>query len=211
MSPSRKQFSESFKRQAVARMTGDPVQITALANELGVARTLLYTWRKRYAPPPVSPLPEGEGPGVRAAQVIPPHGWGGTEGGVGAGAGAKPPPPIDHERLRQTLLATAFALAHAIAETTESAPLNQISAALGLVIDRLLKLEALYARSSASSAEEVISIEYRDPDGTRHASPPWARGDSAFEDPVSRGRVRSPFWENRDGQADDPGDGPARG
>jgi hypothetical protein len=137
--------------------------------------------------------------------------WAGTEGGVGAGAAAKTTPPIDHERLRQTLLATAFALAHAIAETTESAPLNQISAALGLVIDRLLKLEALYARSSASSAEEVISIEYRDPDGTRHASPPWARGDSAFEDPVSRGRVRSPFWENRDGQADDSGDGPARG
>jgi len=204
MAATRQHYSAKFKRQAVARMNDDPSQIAALANELGLDRSLLYRWRKQYAPPSFSPLPACVGEGA---------------GGEGLGPGGEvisaPADELDdsspNARLRQSLLDTAFTLTHAIREATENAPLNQLSAALGLVIDRLLKLEAQTSNLSLSVREELIRIEYKDSDGSLHHSPPWARGDPAFEDPVSRGRVRSPFWENRDGQADDSGDGPARG
>lgn len=197
-------YSDDFKRQAVARMAASPGEVPALADELGVSRTLLYRWRRHYAAllsPPRYAVERGPGGEVS----VPPGGE------ISAG------PPDDqslsdqNQRLRQLLLDTAIALVHAIRETTGSAPLNQLSAALGLVIDRLLKLEALAPRAPGPAGEEVIRIEYVDPDGTSHKSPPWARGDSAFEEPFSRGRVRSPFWQDRDGQADDSGDGPARG
>jgi transposase-like protein len=202
MAAPRKRYSEAFKRQIVAQISAEPSALAAIARETGVSYSTLYVWRKQYA----APLPDGDAPGAEAASE-------GEEAQQRAAVGpdASTGAPVDHDRLRQTLLAAAFALAHAIASNTDSAPLNQLSAALGIVIDRLLRLEALSARSSASPAEEVISIEYLDPDGTRHSSPPWARGDTAFEETISRGRVRSPFWEDGDGQADDPGDGPARG
>ncbi len=211
MAPSPRRYSEAFKRQAVKRMTADPHHIPALARELDVARTLLYAWRKQYTVPPFSPLPEGEGderPEVRASDE-------GPEVSAAADAALPSSRPRGAAEggveLRQILLDIALDLARAIRETTASAPLNQLSAALGLVIDRLLRLEALAPRSATPAGQEVIRIEYLDPDGTPHSTPPWARDDSAFEEPVSRGRVRSPFWQDRDGQADDPGDGPARG
>ena len=143
-------YSEEFKRRAVERMTAASHNIPGLARELGVSRSLLYAWRKQYTAPLVSPRPEGEGQGVRA---------------VGADQSDAQTLTAQNERLRQTLLDTAFALAGAIRATTESAPLNQLSAALGLVIDRLLKLEALAPGSTIAPSEEVIRIEYLDQDG----------------------------------------------
>ena len=122
---------------------------------------------------------------------------------------AAPDLAAQDQRLHRALLDTAFALTAAIRETTDSAPLNQLSAALGLVIYRLLRLEA--AHPTATDNEEVIQIAYLYPDGSEHSSPPWAEGDPAFEAPIQRGRVRSPFWEDGDSEDDDSGDGPARG
>ncbi|MFN8378111.1 MAG: hypothetical protein U0452_05515 [Anaerolineae bacterium] len=108
--------------------------------------------------------------------------------------------------LRQSLLETAHALNVAIRETTGTAPLNQLSAALGLVIDRLLKLEA-HAPAEDETDETVIQIEYKYPDGSVHRRPPWAADDPTFDIPIVRGIVRSPFWDSRDAeQADDPGE-----
>lgn len=192
MAQSKMRYTEAFKRQAVARVTASPNEAATIARELGVPRSTLFNWRKQYALAPVSSLQHSDGEGDE---------------------GQTPETEADaqNQRLRQSLLDTAFTLTHAIREATENAPLNQLSAALGLVIDRLLKLEAQKPNLSLSVSEELIRIEYKDSDGSLHHSPPWARGDPAFEDPVSRGRVRSPFWEDRDGQADDSGDGPARG
>ena len=190
-----KRYSDEFKRQAAARVVANPDQISTIARELGISRSALYDWRTQYGSPVSSPLPEGEGAGVRAA-VEP--------------SAADPDLAAQDQRLHQALLDTAFALTAAIRETTDSAPLNQLSAALGLVIDRLLRLESAHP-TATTATEEVIQIAYLYPDGSEHSSPPWAEGDPAFEAPIQRGRVRSPFWEDGDSEDDDSGDGPARG
>ncbi|MBL8146646.1 MAG: transposase [Anaerolineae bacterium] len=224
MAAPRRLYSEEFKRRAVERMAAAPDEISSLARELGISRSRLYEWRKKYAPPPVSPSagtergsggevsvgPGGEvvvsGPGVTAASISPlvsplPACVGEGSGGEGLTDDAG-----QNQRLRQSLLDTAFALTHAIRDTTESAPLNQLSAALGLIIDRLLKLEALALSQSVSVNPEVFHIAYTYPDGTQHSTPPWAEGDPAFAEPVLRGRLRSPFWKDRSGEDDDSGD-----
>lgn len=187
MATPRKRYSEDFKRQLVARVDGDPSRVAVVAGESGVPRSTLHAWCKRPVEPDAPSPAEVELPAV------------------------KPPDPADNLRLRQSLLETAFALNAAIRESTASAPLNQLSAALGLIIDRLLKLEALTSGAdNAPDSVDAIRIEYSYPDGSVHSRPPWAADDPAFDLPVVRGHVRSPFWESRDAeQADDPGAGPA--
>ena len=205
MTQSRRHFSEEFKRRAVARMATGQEAIPSLARELGLCRNLLYEWRKQYAPPPVSPSPHAErgpggevgtsGPGVRAASE-----------GPGVRAAAEVDEAGKNQRLHQMLLDTAFSLTDAIRETTGSAPLNQLSAALGLILGHLLKHEAAHPVEFNASGEQVFRVLYTYPDGTEQSSPPWAEGDPAFEQPNVPGRLRSPFWDNSDGQADDSGD-----
>lgn len=174
MTTSRKHYSGEFKRQAVARLTGDPAQLAAVADELGVSRSCLYDWRKQFSD--IAPSASAEKPPGSAAS------------------------------LHQPLLDTAFALAGAIRQAAESAPLNQLSAALGLIMARLHELEASASAANSPDSDQVIRIEYQDPDGSIHLSPPWARGDPAFEAPIVRGRVRSPFWDSPEDQVDPPGD-----
>lgn len=203
MARSRARYSEAFKLHAVSLATAEPDRIPAIARELDLDLSLLYRWRRQYA----SPLLEAEGSGVRATAQRP-----GGEAGSVAGAEADDGLGVASDpRLRQSLLETAFALNAAIRESTASAPLNQLSAALGLIIDRLLKLEALTSGAdNAPDSVDAIRIEYSYPDGSVHSRPPWAADDPAFDLPVVRGHVRSPFWESRDAeQADDPGAGPA--
>ena len=179
--------------------------IPSLARELGVSRNLLYEWRKQYAPPTRPPPPSalrgpgGEvgtwGPGVRAASE-----------GLRVRAAAGVDEAGQNQRLHQMLLDTAFSLTDAIRETTGSAPLNQLSAALGLILGHLLKHEAAHPVEFNASGEQVFRVLYTYPDGTEQSSPPWAEGDPAFEQPNVPGRLRSPFWDNSDGQADDSGD-----
>ena len=205
-------YSDDFKRQAVARMTASPGEVPALADELGVTRTLLYRWRKQYAAQLVSPQPVGEGPGVRAAT----EGLGVSAIAEGVTATSEPsaiePDPVLHDaRLRRLMVDATYALALAIRDSTGSAPLNQLATAFGLMIDRLLRLDALAvlaAQAPAPGDEQVIRIEYGDPDGSVHLSPPWARGDPAFEAPIVPGQVRSPFWDFLDPGIEYPDDDP---
>ena len=221
MAVPRKHFSEKFKRQAVARMTDDPGGISTIARQLGVSRSALFKWRNQYTAPPasplpasaaardgvvVSPLPEGEGPGVRAGREAP-------------GVTSDPQSPevtatsAHDPRLRQALMDTAFALTAGIRGNTDSAPLNQLVAALGIVLDRLIRLEALAsAADETEMGEQLIRIQYTYPDGTVHFRPPWAPDNPAFELPVTPNHVRSPFWDNQDDeQADGPEEYPSRG
>jgi hypothetical protein len=85
-----------------------------------------------------------------------------------------PPHTISLELLRQRLAQNALLLADTLDDAIAEAPLNQRAAALGLLIDRLIKLDAWQPQERP---EGVIRIEYQDPDGSVHQTPPWARND----------------------------------
>jgi transposase len=48
----RRQYDEDYKRHAVALTLQGQRTTKAIAQELGVNETMLYEWRKRYAPRP---------------------------------------------------------------------------------------------------------------------------------------------------------------
>jgi transposase len=63
MEKQRRSFSEEFKREAVRRVEAREHTFSQIARELGINRSLLQLWRKRYgtqAPPKVSPPKPGE-------------------------------------------------------------------------------------------------------------------------------------------------------
>jgi hypothetical protein len=90
------------------------------------------------------------------------------------------------------------------AESLSEAPFHQRAAALGSLIDRLLKLYAFERQNEApDSAHEgqVIRIEYRYPDGTTHRAPPWAAAGTDGPDAVLRGGLRSALGEDGTGES----------
>ncbi len=68
----------------------------------------------------------------------------------------------------------ALTLAETLLQDEQAAPLNQRASALGMLVDRLLKLDALRS-TDAEGSPPTIEIVYRDADGTRHAQPRWLR------------------------------------
>lgn len=90
---------------------------------------------------------------------------------------ARPAPDRDSAaalaQLREALIHNAVTLALSLDDAIADAPLGQRAAALNQLIDKILKL----ADRLPASGEQVIRIEYGDPDGTTHAAPPWARDD----------------------------------
>lgn len=91
---------------------------------------------------------------------------------------ATAPGPTDAEalaQLQQALIRDAVVLALSLDEVIDAAPLGQRAAALNQLIDKILKL----ADRLPAGSEQVIRIEYSDPDGTTHQTPPWARDDPA--------------------------------
>ncbi len=98
------------------------------------------------------------------------RGWARKAGGVCA------PLPAGADalaQLQQALIRDAVALALSLDEAIDDAPLGQRAAALNQLIDKILKL----ADRLPAGSEQVIRIEYGDPDGTTHQAPPWARDD----------------------------------
>lgn len=80
------------------------------------------------------------------------------------------------EKAVERLTVKALELIEAIdSDRIEAAPLNQITSALATVLDRLMKLQALLYENQPK--EEVIRIEYHNPDGTISETPPWAEDD----------------------------------
>lgn len=78
-----------------------------------------------------------------------------------------------HE-LEVALAHTALALTHAL--NYEDAPLNQQASALGVLVDRLLKLRGLHTPDDNAP---VIPVMFQDADGSLHDSPFWRRGEFA--------------------------------
>jgi hypothetical protein len=67
-------------------------------------------------------------------------------------------------------------------ERIAKAPLNQIASALGVVVDRYLKLTG-----DTPPAEQVIRFEYITPNGDIAPSPPWADEHSQINGAIPRG------------------------
>jgi len=51
----RREFDEDYKRHAVELTLQGTRTIRAVAEELGLADSMLYEWRRKYAPRPASP------------------------------------------------------------------------------------------------------------------------------------------------------------
>jgi hypothetical protein len=100
--------------------------------------------------------------------------------------------------LQEQLIDNAVKLAESLEAATVDAPLNHRAAALGQLIDRIIKLAERIPQ--AVQREQVIRIEYRDPDGSIHSTPYWARGDSAPPGSFSSGRVRTSIRQDGNGQ-----------
>jgi hypothetical protein len=112
-------------------------------------------------------------------------------------------------RLRRKLLESAVRLVESLDGTIENAPLNQRAAALGIVIDRFMKLDALFPQSNQQG--QVIRFEYRYPDGSIHDAPPWAGDDSEREGTFQGGGLRAKVRQDGNGQDSDYRERAARG
>jgi len=100
------------------------------------------------------------------------------------------------ERLHEQLSTNALHLARILDGKIDDAPLNQVSSALGVVIDRYLKIDDYLAEATNTHGEHVVRIEYQYPDGTIHKTPPWATDDTDISVPASGGGVWPPVRED---------------
>lgn len=100
-------------------------------------------------------------------------------------------------RLRRRLIQAADQLAASLEAVIEDAPLHQRAGALGIVIDRYLRLGEVLPQEEQ---EQVIRIEYKYPDGSIHRVPPWAGQDSAGARPLQGRGLWQALWEDRNGQ-----------
>jgi hypothetical protein len=82
-----------------------------------------------------------------------------------------------------------------------NAPLNQISSALGVLVDRYLKVHDVKELEKDS---HTIRIEYYDADtGEISETPPWAEGDPESGQPLHGGILRAALRENGTGKTAD--------
>jgi hypothetical protein len=88
---------------------------------------------------------------------------------------APPPPPMPDDRLealediQQQMLREARNLAYSLREAVADAPLSQRVAALAQLLDRIIKLNT---QLPGPTKETVFRIEYIDPEGHAHSTPP---------------------------------------
>lgn len=76
--------------------------------------------------------------------------------------------------IRKQMLSSAFTLAISLRAGLEETPLNHRANALNQLVDKILRMAELLPENS----EQVIRIEYLDPDGSIHSTPYWARENS---------------------------------
>jgi hypothetical protein len=101
--------------------------------------------------------------------------------------------------VQQTMADKAAALVEAIdVERIKNAPLNQVASALGVLIDRYLKLQS--GEHKSSTGEQVFRIEYYDAStGKISSAPPWAENHSESSDTVQSRGVRTTLRQDDDG------------
>jgi hypothetical protein len=76
--------------------------------------------------------------------------------------------------LMLSMIDDAIRISGSMWETIDAAPLNQRASALNQLIDKILRL----SKELPHTGEQVIRIEFIDPDGTAHETPYWARSHS---------------------------------
>lgn len=109
--------------------------------------------------------------------------------------------------VEQAMAEKSLELVEAIdSERITKAPLNQLAAALSVLVDRYLKLSG----ETTEATQQVIRFEYVYPDGHIGASPPWAGTHSEIESSLSGGGVRQALRQDRTGQTYTNGKGAAR-
>lgn len=104
-------------------------------------------------------------------------------------------------RVQQRLADKALLLVDAIDdEMIAKAPLNQITSALGALIDRYMKLDEITTQNSPQEEiEKVVRIEYVY-DGSTHMAPPWANPDYAGRSAFQSGGMRAAVRQNGTGK-----------
>lgn len=113
----------------------------------------------------------------------------------------------DHpmRQVRDSLAKTALRLMDALdEESIAAAPLNQRAAALGIVLDRLLKVEQQLPAPQGEPQEYVYRVEYKYPDGSIHSTPHWARNNPERGDTLSGSGLRKAL--RQDGSRQNPVD-----
>jgi transposase-like protein len=95
----------------------------------------------------------------------------------------------------------AVAMLEAMDQTRiDNAPLNQLASALGVLIDRFLKLQEAQEESDAENTEQVIRYEFRYPDGSLGETPYFAEGRSRHTGAVQSGGVRETLGQDGTGE-----------
>lgn len=110
-------------------------------------------------------------------------------------------------RLKADLLTDMLERSQAIVaqmddEVLDNAPLNQLSSALGTLVNHALKLEEVIDDTDEQTEEEkehIYRIEYVY-DGEIHETPPWAEEDSEPSESVSDSGVWQAVGEDRTGE-----------
>jgi hypothetical protein len=98
------------------------------------------------------------------------------------------------EKLAETSLKIVEAMQKP--DVIDKAPLNQLAAALGVLVDRYMKL----AGETTEHGEQVVRIEYVYPNGTIADAPPWAGSNPEVERPLPGGGVRQALRQDRTGE-----------
>lgn len=90
---------------------------------------------------------------------------------------------------------TADILAAMDEQRISKAPLNQLSSALGVLIDRYLKLQETVTEDD--NGEQTFRFEFVYPDGTVHDAPPWTTLDSGEDGTFYSRDLWAAIWKNR--------------
>ena len=85
-------------------------------------------------------------------------------------------------------------------ERINNAPLNQLSSALGVLIDRFLKLQESQQEHDAEHTEQVIRYEFRHPDGSLRETPYHAEARVRHTGTLQGGGVRATLGQDGTGE-----------
>ena len=108
------------------------------------------------------------------------------------------------EDLHAELIGTATEINQAISKQIEKAPLNQLSSALGVLVDRYMKvdeylgeIEQLSEPETEEDTEKTVRIVYKSPNGSISRTPPWSDRHSELGSEVQGGGLREEVREDQ--------------
>lgn len=103
------------------------------------------------------------------------------------------------EYLHERLIQNTLQLMDAVEGQIDGAPLNQLTSAVGTLVDRYFKLDEHLTQFNLTENEQVVRIEYKYPDGSIHDTPPWSEDDPEYEDTVQGRGLREAIRQNGHG------------